>query len=116
MERLLQIQPDRIVYDLHPAYRSSMTAEELAEKKQIPVVKIQHHYAHVLSCMAENQYLDPVIGVSFDGTGYGTDKSVWGGEFLLDRTGFYPAGKHRSFRRPAATWPAGRAGELRRHF
>lgn len=98
MERLLQIQPDRIVCDLHPAYRSSMTAEELAEKKQIPVVKIQHHYAHVLSCMAENQYLDPVIGVSFDGTGYGTDKSVWGGEFLLsDRTGFTRLGSIGSF-------------------
>ncbi|MFC2662964.1 MAG: carbamoyltransferase HypF, partial [Eubacterium sp.] len=98
MERLLQIQPDLIVCDLHPAYRSSMTAEELAEHKQIPLVKIQHHYAHVLSCMAENQCLDPVIGVSLDGTGYGTDHSVWGGEFLLaDRTGFTRLGSIGSF-------------------
>ncbi|MCH4006271.1 MAG: carbamoyltransferase HypF [Eubacterium sp.] len=98
MERLLQIQPDLIVCDLHPAYRSSMTAEELAEKKQIPLLKIQHHYAHVLSCMAENQYLDPVIGVSLDGTGYGTDESIWGGEFLLaDRTAFTRLGSIGTF-------------------
>ncbi len=83
MERLLQIRPDLIVCDLHPKYRSSMTADELAEKRNIPVVRIQHHYAHVLSCMAENQQDGPVIGVSLDGTGYGTDHSVWGGEFLL---------------------------------
>ncbi|MGN1383063.1 MAG: carbamoyltransferase HypF [Eubacterium sp.] len=98
MERLLQIQPDLIVCDLHPAYRSSMSAEELAEKKEIPLLKIQHHYAHILSCMAENQYLDPVIGVSLDGTGYGTDRSVWGGEFLLaDRTGFTRLGSIGTF-------------------
>lgn len=89
MERLLQIRPEQIVCDLHPGYRSSETAEELGKARQIPVVRIQHHYAHVLSCMAENRYEEPVIGVSLDGTGYGTDHSVWGGEFLAaDACGF----------------------------
>lgn len=89
MERLLQIRPERIVCDLHPGYRSSETAEELGKERQIPVIRIQHHYAHVLSCMAENRYEEPLIGVSLDGTGYGTDHSVWGGEFLAaDVSGF----------------------------
>ena len=89
MERLLQIQPQQIVCDLHPGYRSSAAAEELGAEKGIPVIRVQHHYAHVLSCMAENQTEEPVIGVSLDGTGYGTDHSIWGGEFLLaDARGF----------------------------
>ena len=78
METLLEISPSLVVADLHPKYNTTAVAESLG----LPVLKIQHHYAHILSCMAENDYLDEVIGVSFDGTGYGTDGTIWGGEYL----------------------------------
>lgn len=81
MEELLETKPEIVACDMHPRYNSTAFAHELG----IPVVEVQHHYAHVLTCMAENDYLDPVIGVSFDGTGYGTDGTIWGGEFLLSR-------------------------------
>lgn len=79
LETLLEVQPSVVACDLHPRYNSTLIAEELG----LPVIKIQHHYAHILSCMAENDCSGPVIGVSFDGTGYGTDGTVWGGEILL---------------------------------
>ena len=78
METLLETAPTVAACDMHPRYNTTVTASELG----IPVVQIQHHYAHIVSCMAENDYLDPVIGVSFDGTGYGTDGTIWGGEIL----------------------------------
>lgn len=78
LETLLEVNPSMVVCDLHPRYNSTAIAEELG----LPVKKVQHHYAHILSCMAENDCADPVIGVSFDGTGYGTDGTVWGGEIL----------------------------------
>lgn len=82
METLLEAKPEIVVADLHPKYNTTAVAEEIAASNGIPLVKIQHHYAHILSCMAENDYLDEVIGVSFDGTGYGTDGTIWGGEYL----------------------------------
>ncbi|MCR5214107.1 MAG: carbamoyltransferase HypF [Eubacterium sp.] len=82
MEELLEVKPQLVVSDLHPNYNSTALAEDM----DLPLLKIQHHYAHILSCMAENDYLDPVIGVSFDGTGYGSDGSIWGGEYLLCNT------------------------------
>ena len=86
---LLEIKPKIIACDLHPRYHSTKIAEEIAASFDIPLVKIQHHYAHILSCMAENNYFDPVIGVAFDGTGYGDDGSIFGGEFLIcDLNGF----------------------------
>ena len=85
MEKLLEVKPQVVACDLHPLYHSVEVAQELG----IPVIQVQHHFAHILSCMAENDYLDPVIGVSFDGTGYGTDGTIWGGEILLaDTHGF----------------------------
>ena len=90
---LLETTPDVVACDLHPGYNSSRAAEEIAEELGIPVVKVQHHYAHALSCMAENNSFDPVIGVVFDGTGYGTDGTIWGGEILVsDLRGFDRAG------------------------
>ena len=94
MAELLEMKPELVCCDLHPKYNSSAVAEELG----IPVLKIQHHYAHVLSCMVENDCTDKVIGVSFDGTGYGTDGTIWGGEFLLAAPdGFTRAGYIRPF-------------------
>lgn len=96
--RLLEAEPDLVVCDLHPRYRSSEIAQELAEKGGIPLVKVQHHYAHILSCMAENDFTGPVIGVSFDGTGYGTDGTIWGGEIMIaDTHGFRRAGSIAPF-------------------
>ncbi len=98
MEELLEIRPDYIVCDLHPRYLSSAAARKMGAARDIPVIPLQHHYAHVLSCMAENNTAGPVIGIAFDGTGYGTDGTVWGGEFLIaDRKGFRRAGSLEPF-------------------
>ncbi|MDY4546110.1 MAG: carbamoyltransferase HypF [Candidatus Choladocola sp.] len=78
-QTLLEVHPQVVVCDLHPKYNSTVAAEELG----YPIVKVQHHYAHILSCMVENDCQEPVIGVAFDGTGYGTDGTIWGGEILL---------------------------------
>jgi hydrogenase maturation protein HypF len=78
METLLEARPQIVACDMHPKYNTTVVAEELG----LPVMKIQHHYAHIVSCMAENDYFGDVIGVSFDGTGYGSDGTIWGGEFL----------------------------------
>ncbi len=75
---MLEVEPETIVCDMHPLYNTSLMAEEFGK----PVIKVQHHFAHIVSCMAENNYLGKVIGVALDGTGYGTDGSIWGGEIL----------------------------------
>lgn len=94
LETLLEVQPEVVVCDLHPKYNSTVVAEELG----LPVLKVQHHYAHILSCMAENDCEEKVIGVSFDGTGYGTDGTIWGGEILIaDYQGFTRLGSIQPF-------------------
>ena len=93
-QTLLEVTPQAVVCDLHPKYNSTVVAEELG----YPVLKVQHHYAHILSCMTENDCQEPVIGVAFDGTGYGTDGTVWGGEILLaDYENFTRAGSITPF-------------------
>ena len=95
---LLEAEPEIIVSDMHPMYNTVAIAEELSKEKHIPLVKIQHHYAHILSCMAENGCNEKVIGVSLDGTGYGTDGTIWGGEFLIsDYQGFERVGSIQPF-------------------
>ena len=86
MKDLFRIAPAAVAYDLHPHYLSTKFALGLAGVEKIGV---QHHHAHIASCMAENGITDKVIGVAFDGTGFGTDGKIWGGEFLIaDFTGF----------------------------
>ena len=94
METLLEVRPQAVACDLHPKYNSTAVAEETG----LPVIRIQHHYAHIVSCMAENDWSDPVIGVSFDGTGYGTDETIWGGEIMTaDLSGFERKASIRPF-------------------
>ena len=94
LETLLEVQPEVVVCDLHPKYNSTVVVQELG----LPVLKVQHHYAHILSCMAENDCEEKVIGVSFDGTGYGTDGTIWGGEILIaDYQGFTRLGSIQPF-------------------
>jgi hydrogenase maturation protein HypF len=92
-EELFAVVPELIVHDLHPDYASTNYARERATAAEIPLLAVQHHHAHVVSCMAEHGLDEPVIGVSFDGTGYGTDGAIWGGEFLV--------ADYRHFRRAA---------------
>jgi hydrogenase maturation protein HypF len=81
--RLFDVQPELAAYDLHPEYLSTKYAREL-EEAGLPAVGVQHHHAHIASCLADNERPgeERVIGVALDGTGYGTDGAVWGGEFL----------------------------------
>jgi len=85
LQRIFEIEPELIVHDLHPEYLSSKWAKD----QKIPLLGVQHHHAHLVSCMAENNLDEPVIGIIMDGTGYGTDGTIWGGEFLVgEATGF----------------------------
>ncbi len=77
--RLFRVSPSLVVSDMHPDYLSTRFAESL----KIEHIKVQHHHAHIASCMAENKLDEPVIGVSFDGTGYGVDGNIWGSEFII---------------------------------
>jgi hydrogenase maturation protein HypF len=80
MERFLGVQPEVVAYDLHPEYLSSRYAKLRTESTKVGV---QHHHAHVVSAMAEHKIAGPVFGLAYDGTGYGTDGTAWGGELLL---------------------------------
>lgn len=91
------IQPETVVADMHPDYLSTKFARAYGK----PLLEVQHHYAHIAACMAENELDAPVLGVSWDGTGYGLDGSVWGGEFLVvDDNSFRRVATLRSFRLP----------------
>ncbi len=77
--RLFDIVPEVVAHDLHPEYLSTKHARDLTG---VPLVGVQHHHAHIASCLADNGETGPVLGVAFDGTGFGTDGTIWGGEFL----------------------------------
>lgn len=89
-KQFLEIKPESIACDLHPQYFSTQYAQHISKEENIPLIKIQHHHAHLASCMADNNLQnEPVIGVCFDGTGYGTDGTIWGGEFLIGNYSFF---------------------------
>lgn len=97
LKRLNEMTPQRIAADAHPDYLST----KHARKSGLPLVCVQHHYAHVLACMAENDIAAPLLGVAWDGTGFGTDETIWGGEFLRVTTeGVERVGHLRLFRLP----------------
>jgi hydrogenase maturation protein HypF len=81
-KRLFHVEPEIIAHDLHPDYLATKYARELGESG-MKIVPVQHHHAHIASCLADNGLESPVIGVAFDGTGMGADGSIWGGEFLV---------------------------------
>lgn len=99
---LLEISPEVVACDLHPKYQTTKFAEKISVALDVPLIKIQHHFAHVLSCLAENNFHGEVIGVAFDGTGYGSDGTIWGGEFFICDA--------KNFRRAATISPFVQAG------
>ncbi len=84
-ERLFRLQLEVLAYDLHPDYLATRSLLDRAARQDLPAVGVQHHHAHIAACMAEHGLTGdrPVLGVAFDGTGYGDDGTIWGGEFLL---------------------------------
>jgi hydrogenase maturation protein HypF len=125
--RLFDIEPELVAHDLHPDYLSTKYAADL---DGVELLGVQHHHAHIASCLADNGEEGPVIGVAFDGTGFGSDGTIWGGEFLIaDLAGFERAGHldqvpmpggAAAIRQPwrmaatylAASYPAGLPGGL----
>ncbi len=91
MQHLFKVEPRAVAHDLHPGYMSTRMALASGIERKIGV---QHHHAHVASCMAENHLRGKVIGVAFDGTGYGTDGRIWGGEFLVADFGGFERRAH----------------------
>ncbi len=106
-ERLFRVKPERIACDLHPNYLATRYAVERAEREGLPLVQVQHHHAHLAACLADNGWTgsEPVIGLSFDGTGMGTDGAIWGGEVLV---GGY-SGYNRRFHLAYVPMPGGDA-------
>ena len=100
-EKLWGVTPAAVAHDLHPGYASTAFAKRLSEERGIPSIPVQHHHAHLASCLAENEAEGPALGVCWDGTGLGTDGTIWGGEFLLgDASGYARVAHLRPFRLP----------------
>ncbi len=81
--RTFEVEPKVVVHDMHPGYMSTSWAKKWAQSRGLRLIAVQHHHAHIASCMAEHALDGPVIGLSLDGTGYGTDGRIWGGEVLI---------------------------------
>ncbi len=90
--RRFNVRPQRIACDMHPGYHSTIFAKEITPNPK-RLIRVQHHHAHIASCMYDNNLKKKVIGIALDGTGYGTDGKIWGGEFLISG--------YRSFKRAA---------------
>ncbi|MDR3736910.1 MAG: carbamoyltransferase HypF [Acidobacteriaceae bacterium] len=100
-----EVEPQLVVHDLHPGYLSSSWACDWASARGLLVHAVQHHHAHVAGCMAEHDLAGPVIGLSLDGTGYGTDGRIWGGEVLIARLDGFERFAHLAY----APMPGGEA-------
>ena len=100
--KLFDIAPEAIACDMHPDYLSTAYAEERAEREGIPLLRVQHHHAHMAACMADNSLEGGCLGLIWDGTGYGSDGAIWGGELL--------AGGYKGFRRAGSMRPIPLAG------
>ena len=83
--RTFEIEPTAVAHDLHPGYLSTQWAKDWAAERGLPLLAVQHHHAHIAACMAEHNIEGPAIGLALDGTGYGTDGTIWGGEVLIAR-------------------------------
>ena len=92
--RLFDVEPEVVAHDLHPEYLSTKFALELADEEGLEALGVQHHHAHIASCLADNGETGPVIGVAFDGTGFGPDGTIWGGEFLVADLAEFSRGGH----------------------
>ena len=96
LKKSFRVEPTIIAHDLHPDYWTTKFVKETAQSSNAQLVGVQHHHAHIASCMAENHIREKVIGIAWDGTGYGTDGAIWGGEFMIaDYKGFERAGHFR---------------------
>ncbi len=98
-ERLFRVKPQAFACDMHPNYLATRYALERAERENLPIFNIQHHHAHVAACMAEHGFdgTHPVIGIAFDGTGYGEDGAIWGGEILVADYKSYQRAAHLEY-------------------
>ena len=99
LQGLFKLEPKCVVSDLHPDYASTREAKKRPQRQ----LGVQHHFAHILACMAENEVEEPALGIAWDGTGYGTDGVIWGGEFLIaERGGYDRFATMRPFRLPGS--------------
>jgi hydrogenase maturation protein HypF len=96
-ERLFRVEPELIAHDLHPDFLATRYARERAATTAAEPVAVQHHHAHIVSCMVDNGVRSPVIGIAFDGTGLGTDGRTWGSEFLLAEYGHFERVAHLEY-------------------
>ena len=95
--RTFEIEPRTVVHDLHPGYLSTQWAKKWAQERGLRLIAVQHHHAHVAGCMAEHGLTGEVIGLALDGTGYGTDGRIWGGEVLIARLGSFERFAHLEY-------------------
>jgi len=103
LETLYEVKPAAIACDLHPNYVSTVWAGREAAKTKAEPIRVQHHYAHALSCMAENEVAAPALAVTWDGSGFGPDGTVWGGEFLkIDECGYRRVARLRPMQLPGS--------------
>jgi len=98
-KKLFRVEPEFVASDMHPDYLASRFAQQLSERENIPNIKVQHHHAHLAACLADNCWEkdEPVIGLCYDGTGYGTDGAIWGGEILVGNYAQYQRKYHLKY-------------------